>query len=45
MSGYSSAEVRGRAADAGFDDFLVKPIDLSAVMRRLENLASGPPDA
>ena len=44
MSGYSSPEIQGRAKLAGFDAFLVKPIDLAVVLDQLQSLAgqSGP---
>jgi signal transduction histidine kinase/ActR/RegA family two-component response regulator len=43
MSGYSSQDIQGRAMEAGFDDFLVKPVDLSTLARRLETVANGLP--
>jgi signal transduction histidine kinase len=36
MSGYSSTDIRLRAEEAGFDDFLVKPIDLPALLTQLQ---------
>jgi signal transduction histidine kinase len=41
MSGYSAPDIRLRAEQVGFDDFLVKPIDISALLDRLQ----GPPVA
>ena len=38
MSGYSASDTRQRAEQAGFDDFLVKPIDLPALLQRLQGL-------
>lgn len=31
VSGYSSAEMRQRASEAGFDDYLLKPVDLATL--------------
>ena len=42
MSGYSGADIQARATHAGFDDFLVKPIDLPLFLRRLESIAADP---
>ena len=38
MSGYSATDTRWRAAQAGFDDFLVKPIDMPALLQQLREL-------
>ena len=38
MSGYSATDTRRRAAQAGFDDFLVKPIDMPALLQQLREL-------
>lgn len=35
MSGYGSAEDRAAADDSGFDDYIVKPIDISALQELL----------
>ncbi len=35
VSGYSSAEMRQRASEAGFDDYLLKPVDLKTLNRIL----------
>ncbi len=35
MSGYSATDTRQRAEQAGFDDFLVKPIDMPALLQQL----------
>jgi signal transduction histidine kinase/DNA-binding response OmpR family regulator len=39
LTGYGGAEDRSRAAHAGFDAHLVKPIDLEALTRVLDDLA------
>jgi signal transduction histidine kinase/ActR/RegA family two-component response regulator len=36
MSGYSATDTRLRAEQAGFDDFLVKPIDMPALLDQLQ---------
>lgn len=36
MSGYSATETRLRAEQAGFDDFLVKPIDMRILLHQLQ---------
>ncbi len=36
MSGYSAPETRLHAAQAGFDDFLVKPIDMPSLLTQLQ---------
>jgi CheY-like chemotaxis protein len=36
---------RERALDAGFDDFVSKPINLPSFLRKLESWLSPPPDA
>lgn len=36
MSGYSAPETRLRAAQAGFNDFLVKPIDFPGLLKQLQ---------
>jgi len=36
MSGYSAPETRVRAAQAGFNDFLVKPIDFPGLLKQLQ---------
>ena len=36
MSGYSAMDIRLRAEQVGFDDFLVKPIDMPALLKQLE---------
>jgi len=41
ISGYSATDTWLRAEQAGFDDFLVKPIDMPALLKRLQ----GPPVA
>lgn len=41
ISGYSATDMRLRAEQAGFDDFLVKPIDMPALLKQLQ----GPPVA
>lgn len=38
MSGYSATDTRLRAEQAGFDDFLVKPIDMPALLQQLRGL-------
>ena len=42
MSGYSAADTRLRAEQAGFDDFLVKPIDMPALLQQLQGLPQAP---
>jgi CheY-like chemotaxis protein len=39
VTGYGQTEDRERAAGAGFDDYLVKPVDLSTLERTLARLA------
>ena len=39
LSGYGQPEDRRRAAEAGFDDHLTKPVDLAALDRVLDQLA------
>ncbi|WP_395738015.1 PAS domain-containing protein [Prosthecobacter sp.] len=41
MSGYGSHEDRATAAQAGFDEYLVKPLDLGLLRQRLEQHGSG----
>ena len=41
VSGYSAAEIKARAENAGFDDFFVKPVDLPALMERLHTPRTG----
>lgn len=41
MSGYSRESDRRRALDAGFDDYLVKPVDLGNLLRSLERATAG----
>lgn len=36
MSGYSAQDTRLRAEQAGFDDFLVKPVDMQALLKQLQ---------
>lgn len=36
MSGYSAPDIRLRAEKAGFDDFLVKPINMPALLKQLQ---------
>ena len=36
MSGYSDADMRLRAEQAGFDDFLVKPVNVPALLEQLQ---------
>jgi CheY-like chemotaxis protein len=31
VTGYSRAEMRQRASEAGFDDYLLKPVDLETL--------------
>lgn len=38
LSGYSAAETRQLASQAGFDEFLVKPIDLQALLQTLQDV-------
>ncbi|MBC7726555.1 MAG: response regulator, partial [Microbacteriaceae bacterium] len=38
LSGYSAAETRQLATQAGFDEFLVKPIDLQALLQTLQDV-------
>lgn len=38
MSGFSATDSRVRAEQAGFDDFMVKPIDLPALLQQLQGL-------
>jgi CheY-like chemotaxis protein len=38
MSGYGQEEDRRRSAAAGFDDHLVKPVDVSRLMRAAERI-------
>lgn len=38
MSGYSAADTQQRAEQAGFDDFLVKPIDMHDLLKQLQGL-------
>lgn len=41
MSGYSSADTRLRAVQAGFEDFLVKPIDMPVLLKQLQKQPIG----
>jgi two-component system, sensor histidine kinase len=41
LTGYSMPEDRQRAADAGFDDHVVKPVDPADLSRLLAKLAQG----
>lgn len=41
VTGYGRPEDRARALDAGFDDYIVKPLDPSALDRVLSRVASG----
>ena len=36
MSGYSALDTRLRAEQAGFDAFLVKPVDIPALLKQLQ---------
>jgi signal transduction histidine kinase len=38
MSGYSATDMRLRAEQAGFNDFLVKPVDMPALLSHLQGL-------
>lgn len=38
ISGYSAEDTRQLAAQAGFDDFLVKPIDMQALLQSLQHV-------
>ena len=40
MSGYSAPETRTRAKQAGFDDFMPKPIDMPALLQHLQGLTA-----
>jgi len=40
ISGYGRAEDRATAAQAGFNDYLVKPVDLDVLRARLHELAT-----
>jgi DNA-binding response OmpR family regulator len=40
MSGYGSEEDRTEALSAGFDEYLVKPVDLGLLRERLRSRAS-----
>jgi DNA-binding response OmpR family regulator len=40
VSGWASEADRGRALDAGFDEYLAKPVDLGALRRLLESAGS-----
>jgi CheY-like chemotaxis protein len=40
VTGYGQAEDRRRTRDAGFDDHLTKPVDLSNVERTIAGLSS-----
>lgn len=42
MSGYSATDTRLCAEQAGFDDYLVKPIDMPALLQQLQRLAKAP---
>ncbi len=41
MTGYGQPEDRQRALDAGFDDYLVKPVDPGQLARLLDDLREG----
>jgi CheY-like chemotaxis protein len=41
VTGYGRAEDRKRTREAGFDDHLTKPVDLSSVQRSIAGLPSG----
>ena len=41
MSGYGSDEDRAEALSAGFDEYLVKPVDLGLLRDRLQSRVSG----
>src|SRR6185437_4693187 len=41
LTGYGQADDRDRAIAAGFDDHLVKPVDLQALERALAGLSAG----
>jgi len=43
MSGYGSDEDRAEARDAGFDEYMVKPINLDVLRERLRNILLPPP--
>ena len=38
MSGYSAMDIRLRAEQVGFDDFLVNPINMPALLNQLEGM-------
>jgi CheY-like chemotaxis protein len=41
LTGYGRAPDRRRAIDAGFDEHMVKPVDIESLLARLEELLSG----
>ena len=44
ISGYGQAEDLSRSRDVGFDEHLVKPVDMMRVQRVVDTLADRPPD-
>ena len=42
MSGYSATDTQLRAEQAGFDNFLVKPIDMPVLLQLLQRLPEAP---
>ena len=45
LTGYGRAPDRQRALDAGFDEHLVKPVDIESLLSRLDALLAGRSDA
>jgi len=45
LTGWGQDEDRQRARAAGFDDHLVKPVDIAALTQVLESVAPAPPAA
>ncbi|MGE5716268.1 MAG: response regulator, partial [Acidobacteriota bacterium] len=44
LTGWGQSEIRRKAKDAGFDELMVKPVDLDALARLLDSLARDPSD-